>query len=48
MKLVLMPAGAWETGLLAEMLGVPESWAPGMLRLLRRGGAMLLYPWLGG
>ena len=48
MKLVLMPAGAWETGLLAEMLGLPEAWMPAMLRLLRRGGALLLCPWLGG
>jgi protease-4 len=48
MKLMLVPAGAWESGLLAEVLGLPEAWAPAMMRLLWRGGALLLCPWLGG
>ncbi len=33
--------------LFARVVGVPRTWAPAMLRLLVRGGAMLLCPWLG-
>ncbi len=49
MKLALMPAEVpWEISAIAETLGVPGRWAPAMLRLLWRGGAMLVCPWLGG
>lgn len=49
MKLALIPAEVpWEIGALAEALGVPGRWAPAMMRLLWRGGAMLVCPWLGG
>ncbi|HUY19715.1 MAG TPA: signal peptide peptidase SppA [Candidatus Binataceae bacterium] len=49
MKLVLMPAEVpWEISALAESLGIPGRWSPAMLRLLWRGGAMLMCPWLGG
>lgn len=49
MKLTLMPAEVpWEISALAETLGIPGRWAPAMLRLLWRGGAILVCPWLGG
>jgi protease-4 len=34
----------WAVGLAAESLGLPRRWAPAMLGLLMRGGALLLCP----
>ncbi|MGH7933833.1 MAG: signal peptide peptidase SppA, partial [Candidatus Binataceae bacterium] len=34
----------WTAALAARALGVPERWAPAMMRLLTRGGAFLLCP----
>jgi protease-4 len=34
----------WEIGVLAGALGVPQRWAPAMLALLARGGALLFCP----
>jgi len=34
----------WGVGLAAETIGYPRRWAPAMLGLLARGGAMLLCP----
>jgi hypothetical protein len=34
----------WSVGLVAETIGLPRRWAPAMLGLLVRGGALLLCP----
>ncbi len=34
----------WELNLVARTLGLPERWAPAMLRTLAKGGALLLCP----
>jgi protease-4 len=34
----------WGVGLVAESFGLPRRWAPAMLGLLMRGGALLLCP----
>ena len=34
----------WGIGLAAETIGLPQRWAPAMLGLLVRGGALLLCP----
>ncbi|MGH7778197.1 MAG: signal peptide peptidase SppA [Candidatus Binataceae bacterium] len=37
---------SWSAGLIANVLGVPARWAPAMMTILARGGAMLICPWL--
>jgi hypothetical protein len=34
----------WAIGLAAEAIGLPRRWAPAMLGLLARGGALLFCP----
>jgi protease-4 len=36
------PSPSWETGFMAETLGIPAAWAPAFLGLIRRGGALLI------
>lgn len=38
----------WSVGLAADTLGVPRRWAPAMMGLLGRGGALLLCPFFQG
>jgi protease-4 len=37
---------SWSAELIASATGVPIRWAPAMLTLLARGGAMLICPWM--
>ena len=45
----LLASGAetsWSADLIASALGMPRRWAPAMMTILARGGAMLICPWL--
>jgi len=45
LRLVLMPTQiSFGIGLAAEAMGIPQEWAPAMMRLLSRTGALLLCP----
>ncbi|HUY28086.1 MAG TPA: signal peptide peptidase SppA [Candidatus Binataceae bacterium] len=39
-------ATQWGADLIAGALGMPPSWAPAMMTILARGGALLLCPWV--